>query len=311
MRTAQGLATPGTADRLDLRAVLVLLACCLCWGGGQVAVKIANTGISPVLQAGIRSLLSGALLFAWAYARGIPLFGRDRTFWPGVLVGVLFGLEFLALFVGLDYTTASRGVVFLYTAPFSVALGAHYFIPGDRLTLNKVIGLAAALAGLMVAMGESVFTPGRPTLFGDVLCLLAAVIWGVTTVLVRTIPLKSATPEKTLFYQLAVSGLMLPPASWMMGEAGITDLRADVLWAFAYSFIAVAFASYLAWFWLVRHYPPTQVSSFTFLAPVFGVCAGNLILGEAFTPSLALSLVLIASGIYLVNRTPASARESA
>lgn len=310
MRTAQGLATPGTADHLDLRAVLVILACCLCWGGGQVAVKITNTGISPVLHAGMRSLFSGALLLAWAYARGIPLFGRDRTFWPGVLAGILFGLEFLVLFIGLHHTTASRGVVFLYTAPFWVALGAHYFIAGDRLTFNKVIGLAAALAGLMVAMGEGVFTPGRPTLYGDFLCALAALIWGVTTVLVRTTTLRSAAPEKTLFYQLAVSGLMLPLASWLMGEAGITDLRPDVLWAFAYSFIAVAFASFLAWFWLVRHYPPTRVSSFTFLAPVFGVLAGNLILGEAFTPSMALSLVLIAGGIYLVNRTPA-VRESA
>jgi drug/metabolite transporter (DMT)-like permease len=310
MRTAQGLATPGTADHLDLRAVLVILACCLCWGGGQVVIKIANSGISPVLQAGIRSLLSGGLLFIWAYARGIPLLERDRTFWPGVMVGVLFGFEFLALYVGLVHTTASRGVVFLYTAPFSVALGAHYFIPGDRLSLNKVLGLSAALAGLMVAMGESILAPGRPTLYGDVLCALAALIWGVTTVLVRTTTLRSAAPEKTLFYQLAVSGLMLVPASWLMGEAGITDLRPAVLWAFAYSFIAVAFASYLAWFWLVRHYPPTRVSSFTFLAPVFGVIAGNLILGEAFTPSLTVSLLLIAGGIYLVNRTPA-VRESA
>lgn len=298
----------GSVDSLDLRAVLVLLACCSCWGAGQVAVKIANSGISPVLQAGLRSVLSGTLLFAWAAFRGIPLFERDRTFWPGILVGTLFGVEFLLLYIGVDHTTASRGVVFLFTAPFAVALGAHFLIPGDRLTVAKVLGLVAALAGLVIAMGEGVFAPGRPTLYGDALCVLAAVFWGMTTVLVRITPLRTAAPEKTLLYQLVVSGLMLPPASWLLGEPGITDLRPAVLWAFAYTFIAVAFVSYTAWFWLVRTYPPTLVSSFTFLAPVFGVLAGNLLLGDAITLSLGLSLLLVAGGIYLVNRAPRSGK---
>jgi drug/metabolite transporter (DMT)-like permease len=211
-------------------------------------------------------------------------------------------VEFLVLYVGLDRTSASRGVVFLYLSPFVVAVGAHYLIPGDRLTLAKVIGLTAAFAGLAVAVGESFTEPGRPTLTGDLLCLLAAVLWGATTLLIRSTALKSASPEKTLLYQLLVSGLVLPPMSVMMGEPGIGDLTPAVLVAFAYTAVVVAFISYIAWFWLVRNYPPTRVTAFTFLSPVFGVIAGNLMLGEAFTASLAVALVLIAFGIYLVNR---------
>lgn len=290
------------ADRLDTRAVLILIACCACWGVNQVAIKIANEGISPILQVGARSFLSGVLVFAWSAARGIRLFEREGTLWPGLVCGLLFGLEFVIIYIGLGFTTASRGIVFIYLAPFVVAFGAHYLIPGDRLTVPKLLGLMAAMAGLMVAMQEGLAEPGRPTLVGDVLCLVAAVLWGATTVLIRTTPLKAAAPEKTLLYQLAVSGVMLPPVSYLAGEPGIVSLSIPVLIAFAYTFIVVAFVSYIAWFWLVRNYPPTRVSAFTFLSPVFGVLAGNLMLGEAFTPSLAAALALVAFGIYLVNR---------
>jgi drug/metabolite transporter (DMT)-like permease len=290
------------AGRLDVRAVLVVTGCCAAWGVNQVAIKIANAGISPILQVGLRSLLAGILVLVWARARGVNLLARDRTLWAGIFAGLLFGAEFVVMYFGLTLTTASRGVVLLYLAPFVVAFGAHYLIPGDRLTLTKLAGLMAALAGLSVAMGEGFVAPGRPTLAGDLLSLLAALLWGATTVFVGTTSLRSAAPEKTLLYQLAVSAIVLPPLSYALGEPGIVDLSAPVLLAFAYTFTIVAFASYVAWFWLVRNYPPTRVSAFTFLSPVFGVVAGNLMLGEAFTPSLGVSLALIAFGIYLVNR---------
>ena len=297
-----GAAPVRVADRLDARAVLVVTACCACWGVNQVAIKIANAGISPILQVGLRSLLAGVLVLFWAKARGVRLFERDRTLWPGVAAGLLFGGEFVILYMGLSLTTASRAVVLLYLAPFVVAFGAHYLVPSDRLTLAKLLGLTAALAGLAVAMGEGFAAPGRPTLAGDLLSLLAALLWGATTVLIRATALRSAAPEKTLLYQLAVSAIVLPPISYLLGEPGIIDLSGPVLLAFVYTFTIVAFVSYIAWFWLVRNYPPTRVSAFTFLSPVFGVMAGNLILGEAFTTSLAVALLLIAFGIYLVNR---------
>jgi drug/metabolite transporter (DMT)-like permease len=295
-----------TIDSLDARAVLILLGCCACWGVNQTAIKIANAGISPILQAGLRSLLAGALVLAWSAARGVRLFERDGTLAPGLIAGLLFAFEFLVLYVGLGATTASRGVVFLYLAPFVVAIGAHYFVPGDRLTWLKMIGLSAALLGLMIAMGEGFAAPGRPTLAGDLLCVLSAILWGTTTVFIRSTALKTAPAEKTLFYQLAVSGVVLVPASWLAGEAGLADPSLRVAFAFAYTVVLVAFISYIAWFWLVRHYPPTLISAFTFLAPVFGVAAGNLMLSEPFTPSLAGALALVASGIYLVNRPQGS-----
>jgi hypothetical protein len=124
------------ADRLDAAAVLAVTACCASWGVNQVAIKIANAGISPVLQVGLRSAFALVLVFAWARARGVRLFERDRTLWSGIVAGLLFGLEFVLMYVGLMHTTASRGVVLLYLAPFVVAFGAHYLIPGDRLSVS-------------------------------------------------------------------------------------------------------------------------------------------------------------------------------
>lgn len=294
-----------TARSIDARAGAILLACCAAWGFNQVAIKVANQGISPMLQAGLRSVIAVVIVLAWTMLRGIRLFERDGTLAAGIAAGLLFAAEFLLMYIGLDHTTASRGIIFLYLAPFAVAVGAHWWIPGDRLTWMKAAGLLAALAGLAVAMGEGVLAPGRATLTGDLLSLAAAVAWGATTVVVRASSLRFVSTEKTLIYQLAVSAVVLPLASIVAGEPGIVDLSPRVLAGFAYTVVIVAVLSYLAWFWLVRTYPPTSLSSFTFLSPVFGVLAGLVVLGEEPTVSLGVALVLIAGGIWLVNREPA------
>jgi drug/metabolite transporter (DMT)-like permease len=66
--------------------------------------------------------------------------------------------------------------------------------------------------------------------------------------------------------------------------------------------VGVAFITYLAWFWLVRRYPASRLASFTFLTPLFGVLAGGVLLNEPITNMLLLALVLVGTGIYLVNR---------
>jgi len=288
---------------IDGLAVLTLVACCLIWGLNQVAIKEALKAFPPMMQAGLRSVIATGLLFAYARFRGVALFERDRTLWPGVVAGLLFGVEFLCLYVGLAYTTASHGVIFLYCAPFVVAIGSHYLVAGDRLSAGKSLGLLAAFVGMVLAMGEGAWNPGqRATAFGDVLVFVAAVLWGLTTLIVRVTPLRFAAAEKTLLYQLAVSALLLPVGSILWGEPRIGALTPRVWAAFGYSTVLVAFISYLTWFWLVRTYPPSKVSAFTFLAPVFGVLAGVVMLGEPLTGTLLGALALVALGIYLVNR---------
>lgn len=292
---------------LDTAAMALMVVLCAAWGLQQVAIKVANAGISPVWQASLRSIGAALLVWAWASAKGIRLFAHDGTLGAGLLAAALFAGEFAFIYWGLTYTTASRGVVFLYTAPFMIALGAHWFLPGEKLRPQQWLGLACAFAGILAAFGESLGLPTQSQFLGDGMLLLAAVLWAATTLVIKGSRLAKVSPAKTLFYQLAGSALVLPCVSLALGEPGVITLTPLVLASLAYQTVLVAFASYLVWFWLVAHYPAGRLAAFSFLTPLFGVLAGALLLSERITPALAVALALVVLGIWLVNRPPRAA----
>lgn len=287
---------------LDATAMVILVIACASWGLQQVAIKVANDGISPVMQSAVRSFGSAILLWLWMVVRREPLFEKDGTLRWGITAGILFAGEFLLIFWGLTYTSASRAVIFLYTSPFVVALGAQIFIPGERLHIIQVAGLCCAFAGVIAAFSESLNLPSNRMLIGDAMLVGAAVFWGATTVLVKASPLSRISPGKTLLYQLVVSFFVLLLWSRAMNEPGIIKLTPLIVACVLYQIIWVAFITYLAWFWLIRKYPASRIASFTFLTPLFGVLAGGLLLNEPLTGTLILALILVGAGIYLVNR---------
>jgi drug/metabolite transporter (DMT)-like permease len=289
---------------VDTLAFTTMLVLCLCWGLNQVAIKIAAAGVSPVMQAGIRSIVATLLLLAWTAWRGTPLFQRDGTLACGLAAGALFALEFMFIYAGLAHTTASRMVVFIYLTPCLTALGVHLFVPGERLALPQWLGVGLAFLGMAAAFGEGFSSAPGETALGDLFGIIGAVLWAATTVLIRTTRLSAASAEKTLFYQLGVSAIALPLASVAFGEAGVTALTPLVLACLAYQAVVVAFASYLAWFWLLTRYLAGRLAVFSFLTPLFGVLFGVLLLSETVTPIFALAAVLVGAGIALVNRKP-------
>jgi drug/metabolite transporter (DMT)-like permease len=307
----------GRRNDIDALAAGLMLLLCTVWGLNQVAVKLTNIGISPLLGAGLRSLAAGLLLWVWSTARGVKLFERDGSFIPGVAAGLLFALEFAALFVGLNHTTASRAVVFLYCAPFFVAIGTHWMVPSERLALRQIAGMILAFVGIVVAFGEGLTGTEGNTLLGDAMVLVAGFVWGATTVTIR-VWLSGVSANKTLFYQLVVSGVLLTPSSLILGEPGFTHPTMLTWAALTWQIVVVAFATYLAWFWLITRYPAAQLAAFSFLTPLFGLLFGAALLSEHVTTLLMLAMVLVASGIWLVTRRNAgeaagglSAEESA
>jgi len=293
-------------DALDLTAMLVLVTLCASWGLQQVTVKIANQGISPIWQSGIRSIGSTILLLTWIAVRRQPLMEKDGTLWYGIVAGILFAGEFFLIYWGLEFTNASRAVIFLYLSPFVVAIGAQLFIPAEKLRLIQVTGLCCAFVGIVAAFSESLSLPTYRMLIGDSMLAGAAVFWGATTVLVKASPLAEIAPSKTLLYQLSVSAVVLPLGSMAMGEPGFVHVTTLIIACLIYQIVWVAFITYLAWFWLIRHYPASRLASFTFLTPIFGVIAGGMLLNESITSVLLLALLLVGTGIYLVNRPPAT-----
>lgn len=289
-------------DRLDAFGSAATVALCAIWALGNVAIKVTNAGISPAFQSGLRSLGALALLVLWAQVRGIPLFKRDGTLGVGIAAGAMFGAEFALIYWALVYTDVARGLIILYTTPFFVALGAHFFVPGERIHQRQVAGLFAAFMGVVIAFSDGLTLPSWRALIGDTMMLGAAALWGATTVLVKASKLARIEPAKTLAYQLAVSGVVLAPVALLLGERGIFDPTPLVLGSLAFQIAVVASASYLVWFALIRIYPASTLSAFTFLTPLFALVSGAVLLGERVSAALVVSLALVAVGIWLVNR---------
>jgi len=285
---------------LDATAYGVMVLLAAAWGFQQAAIKLVAPDISLVMQAAIRSAAATVLVLAWAVYRGIPMFARDGTLRAGLGAGLLFGAEFALIYGGLGHTNVSRMTVFVYLAPPLTALGLHFFVRGERLALLQWIGVFLAFAGLVLAFSEG-FSTGRRTWVGDLCGLGAALLWAATTVLIRRTRLASAPPAKTLFYQLAVSAVVLYLSSLLLGEEGVVALTAAALASLVYQTVVVAFASYLAWFWLLTRYLAGRLSVMSFLTPMFGVLSGVLFLAEGLTARFVLAALLIGGGIVLVN----------
>jgi drug/metabolite transporter (DMT)-like permease len=276
--------------------LMVLL--CAIWGLQQVAMKVATAEISPILQAGLRSGLGAVLVFAWARWRGIALLTRARPLGPGLLAGLLFGLEFVFIFVGVERTTVSRMVVFLYTAPCFTVLGLHFFVPGERMGWRQGAGVLLAFAGLILAFIDKA---AGGSVLGDAFGVLAALFWAATTVLIRATALAKITATKVLLYQLVVSAAVMFPLSWLVGERGIGVLSAPTFWAMAYQIVVVAFISYLAWFWLLTRYLAGRLLVFSFLTPLFGVWFGMVLMNDQPSLHFFAAAAMVVGGIVLVN----------
>lgn len=289
-------------DRLDLFGSAATVTLCALWALANVAIKVANAGISPAFQSGLRSLGALMLLYLWMLLRRNPLFAKDGTLGVGLAAGAMFAAEFALIYWALVYTDVARGLIILYTTPFFVALGAHFFVPGETMHQRQVVGLAAAFAGIVIAFSDGLTLPSWRAVIGDTMMLGAAALWAATTVLIKGSKLARIDPAKTLAYQLAVSGIVLTPFALLLGERGIFDPTPLVMGSLAFQIVIVAFASYLVWFALIRIYPASTLSAFTFLTPLFALVFGAALLGERVSAALVVSLVLVAFGIWLVNR---------
>lgn len=296
---------PERRHHLDLIAIASLVLCCFLWGLNQVAAKVAMPEVAPLQQAAVRSAVAALLVWMWARYRRIPLFDRDATLPGGLLAGGLFALEFACIFGGLALTTASRMVVFIYVAPFVVALGMPFISASERLSRLQMAGLVLAFSGVAWAFAEGFTQPaaGPTQWLGDALGVAAGVLWAATTLVIRGSRLNRAAAEKTLFYQLAVSGLALTAAAAVWGGDIPRQLSTLAIASLVFQTVIVTFASYLVWFWLVRHYPATRLSAFTLLTPLFGLMLGGLLLQEPITARLVMGLAAVGAGIVLINRT--------
>ncbi len=287
-------------------AVAVMLMLCLSWGFNQIAVKLALPDIPPMLQATIRSAGALPVLLLIARLRGVTIFKRDGTLGAGLFAGVLFGIEFVLIYRGLLFTSASRGVVFIYTAPFFVAFGSYLFL-GERLRASQWGGLALCFTAVALAIGVPQANVDANVLLGDLMIVGGAALWAATTLIVKATPLLTAPAEKALGYQVAVSIPILASAAWLSGETLTRVPGPLALSLMAYQAIWVVGLTYLLWVALVKTYSASKLSAFTFITPLFGVVASYFIMHDTLTLAFGAAALLVIAGLYLVNRPDVSA----
>jgi len=288
-------------ERIDLIGASALIMFTALMGLNQVMIKIVNHGIQPIFQAGLRSIFAFIIVFGYAVLWKKKLSLSDGSLIPGIVCGLLFGFEFILLFVALDYTSIARASIMFYLMPVWVAIGAHYLIPNERITLLRAFGLVLAFLGVVLALG--IRTQGSGHLLGDLMALTGSILWAIINLTARLSNLRKSSPEMQLIYQLAISPLVLIPAALLAGPL-IRELEYIHLLLFTFQVIGVVSVGFLVWFWVLSIYPASDMASFGFLAPVFGVILGWLILGEEVGVVIIMALLLVSCGIILINWKP-------
>ena len=287
---------------LDAMAAAIVVVLCLSWGFNQVSTKLAIHDVPPLTQAAIRSVVAALLIGGWCRLRGIPMLARDGTLAAGIVAGVLFAAEFILIYQGLLYTTATRAVLFIYLAPFFVVLGARIVLPADRFGAAQWLGLGLSFAGMLIAFGVPTPALDPRQIVGDIMMVAAALFWAATTLIIKAGSLTRVSAEKVMLYQLVVSAPLMALAAVLAGERMDHMPSALALGAMVYQTVWVVSVTFVVWFALVARYSANRLSAFTFLTPLFGVAAGHLVLGEPLTPAFAAAVALVAGGLVLVNR---------
>ncbi len=292
---------PSAGRPLSPGAVALMLMLCLSWGFNQIAVKLVLPDVPPMLQALSRSVGALPVLLIIGWLRGVKFFERDGTLWAGLSAGIIFGIEFVLIYRGLLLTSASRGVVFIYTAPFFVALGSYLFL-GERLRASQWGGLALSFAGVALAIGVPQANVNTNVLLGDLMIVGGGALWAATTLIVKATSLLRAPPEKGLGYQVATSIPILSLAAWVSDETLTRVSGPLALSMIAYQAFWVVGLTYLLWFALVQTYSANKLSAFTFITPLFGVVASYFIMHDTLTVAFGVAALLVTAGLYLVNK---------
>jgi drug/metabolite transporter (DMT)-like permease len=297
----RGTQIQGGKEYLDSKAILTLIVLTLLWGFNYTAVKYSNQGVSPVFASTLRSIVASICGIIYCVKKGEKLFHTDIMLFHGFMVGLLFGIEFACIYFGLLYTDATRSGIFINTSPFIVAIGAHFFLRGDRLTSQKFLGLVLAFTGIFVVFSGRPET-AKPTMFiGDLLEITAAFLWGATTLYIKRFMAEKVHPINTFLYQLIFSIPILFIMSYILEPKWVYQINPSITFSLLYQSIIVAFISYFIWFKLIHNYSVSRLSAFTFFTPFFGVLFGILFLNEEFTVSLMVGLPLVSMGIFFVN----------
>ncbi|WP_175717167.1 DMT family transporter [Burkholderia anthina] len=273
-----------------------MLVLCTCWGSQQVLIKVAAPLIDPLMQLSIRYGLSAIVLGCVLYRRYGRDVLRDGTMGTGIVVGLLVAVESIAIAQGLRYTSSSHVTVLLYTGPLFASFGMHFTHRDERLSVLQWLLMLFAFAGIVVGFLGGSGKSADTSLVGDAFGLLSGIAWGATTVVVRRTRLSNAPAEKTLFYQVGVSTIVILPLTLWMGRGRFTP---DVVVAMnlAFQMFVLVLGTFLAWYRLLTKYLASRLSIIQLITPVVGVTLGYVALGDTLSVWFLCGASMVIVGI--------------
>ena len=285
---------------LPLSASLFTIFLCILFGANAVAVKIGFTGLGVFTSAGVRFSIAALTIYFWARITGKPLKIREGQFRQLVLLGLIFFFQLSLFYLGQNKTTASHGTLIANVLPFGVMVLAHYFIPGETILLRRFMGLVLGFIGVLLLVFDSVMLTVEMA-YGDLLVLLAVGVWSCNAIYTKRV-IAGYHPLQITMYPMALASLLFFVCGYFFDAQMIIAIEPRMAGALAYQIFVTASFGMVAWNTLIRRYGATALHSFVYIMPISGVILGVLILDEPITHSLLVSVLLIASGLVIVNK---------
>lgn len=295
--------TPAPADQnLTPLKALGPIALCTIFGANAVAIKVSLTGIGTFTAAGIRFSIAAAVIALWARLTGRSFrLSAQQVRSLSVLCGI-FTIQLSLFYLGLSKTLASRGALMVNTVPFFVLIFAHFFIPGDRISVPKLIGMVLGFSGVAVVLTQGA-TLGSELRAGDGIVFLAAIFWAANAVYTKSIIHRFDTFQVVLYPMLCAIPIQFLEG-WLWDGVMIRHIDGPVMLAMLYQSLICAAFGFVLWNHFVARYGASTLHSFIFIMPIAGVAASGWVLGDPISVDLVIAMGLIATGIVLVNIRP-------
>jgi drug/metabolite transporter (DMT)-like permease len=291
-----------TQSNVTLLPGLFIVLLTVLFGANAVAIKLSLAGMGPLTTAGLRFALAALAIACWAQASGRSFRIQPGQLFQLMIVSFAFTLQLCLFYLGLQRTFASRGVLIANLLPFFVLFLSHRFIPGERITVKKLVGILLGFCGVAVLFSGSNGLSG--TLYpGDPIILAAVVIWSGNVVYTKRI-INDYAPFHLVFYPMLVSVPVFLTAACLWEDPMIIKLNAVVVGAYFYQGLVTAAFGFVAWSTMLKRYGASTLHSFVFIMPIAGVVFSGWVLDEPLTPNLIIAMVLIAAGILVVHLMP-------
>ena len=279
---------------------------CVIFGSNAVAIKMAFAGLGVFTTAAIRFAIAALALLTWAAVTRQAIALKKGQFHQVLILAALFVIQLSMFYFGLSQSNASRGTLLANLVPFWVLFLAHFFIPGDRITGRKFIGILLGFSGVAFMFAEKKGVTGDFRI-AELILLLATFIWACNVIYLKRI-IDDFNPFQVTFYSMIFSVPILFILALLWDSPMVAVLDSKVIGALLYQSLVTAAFGFVAWNTLLQKYGAVALHSFIFIMPISGVALGGLVLGEPITVKIITALVLIVTGILVVHLKPRKAQ---